>query len=267
MTPPGAAGRAVGVIVDADAVDAVVVLLRTMAGDGQLVAVAAVAARRGDAVHGLRPDAGDAGLQRGQRRPVTSIERQLDDRSLFDDRAQGRGRRVHRRRRARDGDRLLHPAGCKLEVDGQLGADGDADALADRRREARHRRGELVRARQQVGRAVGAGFVRDHVGADAGRRVENHHMGARQDAAARVDNRAANRAARHLRGRRRRTAHPRGHHSEPRKAEVSRSGHHENSPGSRGRRIAPAGDINVATHPWRLSDECRIRSGGPMLRV
>ena len=58
-----ASGRAVGVVVDGDAVDAVVVLLRTSAGDGQLGAEAAVAAIGADGDSLFGADLADAGGQ------------------------------------------------------------------------------------------------------------------------------------------------------------------------------------------------------------
>src|SRR5258708_8545264 len=74
-----AAGRTVGVIVEADAIQTIVVLLGPGAGDGQLLSEAAVSALRARREVRLRLDPIHSGLQRCQVRPTAAVQRQLAD--------------------------------------------------------------------------------------------------------------------------------------------------------------------------------------------
>ena len=162
-----APGRAVGVVVDAHAVQAVVVLLRPVAGHGQLVPVTAVAARRGHAVHRLRADADHAGLQGRERRPVPPVEGQLSQRFSAHDRAQGRRRRVDRRRLGGDGDRLLEASRVQPQVKDQRRPDRELDALPGRGHEPGHGRRHLVPAGPEVRRPVHPAVVGDDLRGDS----------------------------------------------------------------------------------------------------
>ena len=93
-----AAGCAVGVVVEADTVEAVVVLLRARAGDGQLLPEAPVAPVRSSRKSRLRFDSGNSRLQRRQVGPAAAIEWQLAHGRGIDDRADIGAGELHGRR-------------------------------------------------------------------------------------------------------------------------------------------------------------------------
>src|SRR5260370_26690583 len=70
---------AVGIVVETDAVQAVVVLLRPGAGDGQLLAETAIATVCAHCESRLRLDCIDSRLQGCQVRPTPTVERQFAD--------------------------------------------------------------------------------------------------------------------------------------------------------------------------------------------
>src|SRR5260370_11083147 len=70
---------AVGIIVEADAVQAVVVLLRPGAGDGQLLAETSIATVCAHCEGRLRLDCIDSRLQSCEGRPTPAVERQVTD--------------------------------------------------------------------------------------------------------------------------------------------------------------------------------------------
>src|SRR5258708_4427285 len=69
----------VGIVVETDAVQAVVVLLRSGAGDGQLLAETAIATVCAHCEGRLRLDCIDSRLQSRQVRPTPAVERQFTD--------------------------------------------------------------------------------------------------------------------------------------------------------------------------------------------
>ena len=73
IRPERVAWRGVGVVVDADAIEPIVVLRRPRAGDGHLHSAARARAA-------AAADADDAGLQHRELRPVPPVQRQLADR-------------------------------------------------------------------------------------------------------------------------------------------------------------------------------------------
>ena len=173
----GVARRRVGVVVDADAVEAVVVLRRAGAGDGHLHAVARARAA-------AAADADDAGLQHRELRPVAAVQRQLAD---------GRAAHVVPKRRRHGVDRAAATATWTFSLTlptvmaKSIGSSAPTVSVmplfvwvlnpskVDR---------DLVRARQQVGRAVEPVGVRHDLGHDAGRDVADRHAGVRQRRAA-----------------------------------------------------------------------------------
>ena len=115
-----AARRAVRVVVDADAVQPIVVLLGAVAGDGQLRTQAADATLGIDPESRLGPDIRDSGLERRQRRPIAAVQGQFHDLARVQNTAQGRGGLFHGRgagdapgdglgKAARRGRDLVHP--------------------------------------------------------------------------------------------------------------------------------------------------------------
>ena len=78
----------VGVVVDADAVEAVVVLRWASAGDGDLRAESAIAAAGALVEALLRGDTRDARLQRGEVGPAAAVQWQVADDGAGDHRAE-----------------------------------------------------------------------------------------------------------------------------------------------------------------------------------
>src|SRR5260370_289717 len=77
------ARAAVGVIVDANSVQPVVVVCRSLAGDGEFRSEAAIPARGGSVVH-LGLNQVDAGVKSGKRSPGGSVQGQLEHGLRFD---------------------------------------------------------------------------------------------------------------------------------------------------------------------------------------
>src|SRR5258706_12101169 len=84
ITAQHAAGAAVGVIVEADAVEPVIVLGGPCTRDNDLRSKAAVSSSAISERH-LRLDAGDAGLEAGEIRPTAAVQRQTHNRRRLDD--------------------------------------------------------------------------------------------------------------------------------------------------------------------------------------
>src|SRR5260370_39669709 len=93
----GTSGRAICIVVNADPVDPIVILLGTVTGFSQLIAIPAVAARSRAAARVLGSDTRNPRLQGSQTRPVAPVERQLDNGSLTYDRAYCWSRRINGR--------------------------------------------------------------------------------------------------------------------------------------------------------------------------
>ncbi len=122
------AGTAVGVVVDADAVEAVVVLRGPSSGDGDLGAEAAVAAACALVEGDLGGDAGDAGLQGGEIGPTAAVEGKIADDRTGDDSSEG-GRGEFDGRRGIDYlDPLIDRADAESEGEGEDVADLEGKA-------------------------------------------------------------------------------------------------------------------------------------------
>src|SRR5258708_12742226 len=83
--PAGASGRAIRVIVNADPVDAIVILLRTVAGYSQLITIAAVTTRGRSPAGILSSNTRNPRLQGSQTRPVAPVDRHLTNVPLTSD--------------------------------------------------------------------------------------------------------------------------------------------------------------------------------------
>ena len=126
-----AAGTAVGIVVDTNAVHTVVILLRARSSYGELIADAAVGALVGDRDGRLGPDGGNAGLQIGELSPVATIEREFYDGTLIDDRHRGGGDEVDIWRCRADDDLFGDSADLEREVYFLLCTDIQLDALCN----------------------------------------------------------------------------------------------------------------------------------------
>src|SRR5258708_38240665 len=107
--PERVAGTATRIIVNADAVQAIVVLLRPRAADRELSAPAAVYSPRiAECVYRLAINRMYVGFQSGKHGPVTAIERKFSDGLRVYSRDQRRTRLVNRWRSCFDYDLLLN---------------------------------------------------------------------------------------------------------------------------------------------------------------
>src|SRR5436853_2271392 len=72
--------RAIGIVVDADSIEPVIVLLRASARDCNLHAISTIAAISSYGDGFFRPNGSHAGLQCGKLRPIAPVEWKLADR-------------------------------------------------------------------------------------------------------------------------------------------------------------------------------------------
>ena len=187
------AGGVVGVVVEGDAVEAVVVFRGAGAGDGELDAVAGADAAV--AAHG-----GDAWLEGGELGPIATVEGEFADGEAFDGAVVGGRGEIDGADGGVDFDGFGDIADGESEIDGDFGADVEDDVLAETAGEAGGFEGGFVGAGLEVGGAVGTGFIAQEGPCDAGVDVAEGDFRGGDDGALGVTDDAENGAADGLRG-------------------------------------------------------------------
>jgi hypothetical protein len=121
---------------------------------------------------------------------IASVQRQIDNLFVIDDRRDADGTRLHHRCVPLDLDGLRHGAQCHGDVDRARIPDVEHDTGLLEARESGHRRGDLVRADGEIGEDVLTVSACDHEPGLAGSGLRDRDRGARQHAAGFVGHRA-----------------------------------------------------------------------------
>src|SRR5262249_24451330 len=165
----GAARRRVGVIVDADAVEAIVVLVRARAADRDLRSESAIAAVVQSVRIRLRADRVDARLQRSELRPIAAVQRKLARRFTFNYDGHGIAAEFDSGRLVADFEgRGGGVADLQLHIENLLFANGERKSRTLLRREAGGDHIYLIVTRQQISRIVNSALIRRNLRCDAG---------------------------------------------------------------------------------------------------
>src|SRR5262249_42225074 len=162
------AARAVGVIVDAEPVDPVVVLRGPASRDGHLKSKAPVPADRAVLEGHLGFDRLDAGGKSGQRRPVAAVQGQLAHGRGLDRIADGGRRQLYQRRRFRHLDELSAFSDLHRYIELLLSPDPQRDVRLHYGAESWLRSCDVITAGLQIRGGVKARFIchngPDHAG-------------------------------------------------------------------------------------------------------
>ena len=148
VQPQDTPRSAVRIVVDVDAIEPIVVLLRTPSRDSHLRAEAALPAFAAEP-H-LAANRGHSRFQRRQLRPVASVQRKISNRPLPDDPAQGRRCGVDQHRSPRHHHLFAHGPEIHPQVHRHLRTDRDGDPAGNFFGESRQGRGDSVRAGHEV---------------------------------------------------------------------------------------------------------------------
>ena len=173
-----------------DAVERVVVEVHALTRDVQRKAVA-LAAHALFALARRRPVRGGAGNQRRQLQVVAAVERQLDDRAVFDDGADRGVLGLNQRRMRDDFQRFRQVAHIHREGEPVRAAHLDDDAFPFNRPEPRQLGLQIVGAGRDGGDHIEADLVRLHDANDVRRLIGERDRRPRHGQAAAVDNGSA----------------------------------------------------------------------------
>jgi hypothetical protein len=185
-----AAGAGIGVIVGDDSIQAIAVLLRTSAGNGELRSEAAIAAAGCGSCIRLAANQSDTGLERSELRPVTAIKGKLARHLATDHTFKSGACRINVGRVGLDVHCGRDRAHRKLDVDLGPFTDGESDASPNGLAEPGRHDFDGVRTGDKIGRNVLAIMVGLRAAMKSLGEVGQGHRRPRQPAAGRISDRA-----------------------------------------------------------------------------
>jgi hypothetical protein len=176
-------------------------LLGTRAGNGELLAKAAIAAIRAGSKAGLRLNGFHTGLQRRQIRPTAAVQGQLAHRGFVDGGADVGTAELHRRRLRGYLHAVRNRSHMHDQVKGLLRADRHGDAGFYFGVETFCGNRNFIASRQEIHRRIKAVGIRGYRAFDAGGNVLDDQRRLRHAATRRVGDGAGERSSRDLRER------------------------------------------------------------------
>ena len=173
------AGRAVGIVIEADAIETILVLLRARARNGQLLSESAIAAIGSGRKTRLGLDRVHAGLEGGQVCPTAAIQRKLAHGVVAHERADVRADKLYVRGLRGHLDNRVSRSQLESEVEDLLRSNGNSNSLAGFRIEAPGGDSDFVLSRQEVRGGKKAFRVGHDRRRNSGRNIGDGNLGPR----------------------------------------------------------------------------------------